>query len=167
MSDLPPAGPEPQEDLLARCERFVIVVLFCGMTVLGALQVATRYLLAAPISNLEQLLPHLFVCMSFLGLGAAFRTRGNIAVTILTDAMTPGARRVYEIGLWLTTIGFMAAIAWSAGIVLLFQLQIGARTNMGYPAALLTATVPIGCALSILRIVQVELAPLVRGRPRA
>jgi TRAP-type C4-dicarboxylate transport system permease small subunit len=164
MSDTPFIAAVPPEDWLARVERFVIVALFCGMTALGTLQVVSRYILRTPISNLEQLLPNLFVCLSFVGLSATFRVRGNIAVTFITDSMPAGPRRIYEIGLWLTTMGFMAGVAYSAVIVFLFQIQIGARTSMGYPAAFLTATVPIGCVLSILRIVQVELLPLLRSR---
>jgi len=165
MSDIPPPiEEEPVDDWLAQAERLVIVALFLGMTVLGALQVVSRHLMRTSISNLEQLLPNLFVCLSFLGLSAAFRARGNIAVTFLVDVLPAGPRRIYEIGLWLITIAFMAVVAYSAMVVLLFQLEIGARTSMGYPAALLTATVPIGCVLSIFRIIQIELLPLVRGR---
>lgn len=165
MSDIPPIEVEPVDDWLARAERFLIVALFGGMTLLGALQVVSRYVMTTRISNLEQLLPNLFVCLSFVGLSAAFRARGNMAVTFVTDAMPAGPRRYYEIGIWLTTIAFMVGVAYAAMIVVVFQVQIGARMNMGYPAAFLTATVPIGCALSIVRIVQVELMPLLRTRP--
>jgi TRAP-type C4-dicarboxylate transport system permease small subunit len=165
MTDIPESDAAPVDDWLAHAERAVIVALFIGMTVLGAVQVVSRHLLVSRISSLEQLLPNLFVVLCFLGLSAAFRTRGNIAVTFLTDALPAGVRRRYEVGMWLVTIGFMAVVAWSGVSVVLFQIQIGAPTSLGYPAALLTATVPVGCVLSIVRIVQIELRPLLRGRP--
>jgi hypothetical protein len=46
--------------------------------------------------------------------------------------------------------------------VLQFQLEINAITTMGYPAAILTATVPIGAVLALWRLWRIEIRPLLR-----
>jgi TRAP-type C4-dicarboxylate transport system permease small subunit len=50
--------------------------------------------------------------------------------------------------------------------VIAFQLEINAVTNMGYPAAILTATLPVGAALALWRIWRGEIRPLLRGEDR-
>jgi TRAP-type C4-dicarboxylate transport system permease small subunit len=64
--------------------------------------------------------------------------------------------------LWLTTAAFLAALIWTTLDVLQFQLEINAVTTMGYPAAILTATVPIGAALALWRLWRIEIRPLLR-----
>jgi TRAP-type transport system small permease protein len=153
-------------DILARLERGLIVGLFAALTLLGVIQVVNRYLIRLPVWNIEQFLPHIFIVITYLGLGLGFRTKSHLAVSLIPEALPAGVRRVYELVLWLITLSFLAGLAWLAAGVVGFQLRVGARTNMGYPAAWLTATVVIGCCLGILRIVQVEIWPRLRRERR-
>jgi TRAP-type C4-dicarboxylate transport system permease small subunit len=155
--DLPQA--DRRVDLLARIERGVIVVLFAVLTVLGAIQVINRYLFRLPVWNIEQLLPHIFIVITFVGFGLAFRTRAHLAVTLIPDSLPRGLRRYYELAVWAVSLLFLVGLGYSAAGVVAFQFRIGALTNMGYPAGFLTATVLLGCGLGILRIVQVEILP--------
>lgn len=149
--------------LIARIERAMITILFAALIVIGLVQIISRHLIALPISRTEMLLPNIFVVMAFLTLAATFRYRENIAVTLLPEALSGRARQLYLTGLWAIAIGFLGYLAVSAVEVVRFQLSIDAVTNVGLPAALITAAVPVGCLFSILRIVQTEILPLWRA----
>lgn len=165
MSEPAANGSQPALAPVARLERALITVMFFAMIVIGMLQIISRYAISLPISRTEMLLPNIFIVLVFLSLAMTFRLRENIAVTLLPDSLTGRARQVYVTAVWLVSIAFLAYLAVSAIDVLLFQLRIDAVTNVGLPAALITAAVPIGCALSIVRIVQVEILPLWRPAP--
>lgn len=158
------SAPDTSGHLLARLERIVIVALFSAMLVIGSLQVINRYALNLPIWNTELLLPHLFIVMTFLGVAVAFRHRAHIAVDLLPSSLPRAVRRHYLIGLWCIVCLFLVGIIYSSISVILFQIEINAVTNMNYPAAIVTATVPVSCVLSILNIIRFELVPLVKAR---
>jgi len=164
--DAPPSTDTGPDDLLARAERWVVVVLFLLLTVIGCIQILSRHVSRLPVANLEQLMPHIFMAITYLGMSLTFRHRGHLAVELLPTALGPRWERRYRIGIWLATCAFLAILTYASIDVIAFQLEIGAVTNMGYPAALLTACVPIGAMLSILRIWQVEIRPLLQ-RPVA
>lgn len=151
-------------DLLARLELIVLVAIFAVMLVIGSLQVINRYALNLPIWNTELLLPHLFIALTFLGMAAGFRQRAHIAVDLLPLSVPAAARRFLVIGIWLLVCTFLAVLIYSSVNVILFQIEIDAVTNMNYPAAIVTATVPLGCALGIVHIVRYELLPLMKAR---
>lgn len=157
---------EVPRDRLAAIERFLMVLLFAALAAVGCLQIVNRHGLNLPIWNLEQLLPQIFVAMTFLGMPVMYRHRALLAVEIVPDSLPPKARRRYRLVLWGASAGFLATMSAISLDVIAFQLEIGAITNMGYPAALLTATLPIGAVLSLLRIWQFEVRPLLRRADR-
>ena len=151
-------------DLLAFLERVVLVALFAVMLVIGSLQVINRYALSLPIWNTELLLPHLFIVLTFLGVAVGFRQRAHISVDLLPSSLPGAARRICLIVIWLIVCTFLAGLIYSSVNVILFQIEIDAVTNMNYPAAIVTASVPLGCALGIVNIVRFELLPLMKVR---
>jgi TRAP-type C4-dicarboxylate transport system permease small subunit len=165
MVDLPtPHAPPPvARDRLAVVERIVIVGLFLAMTIVGIVQIVNRHGLQLPVWNLEQLLPHMFIAITFIGLPMVYRHRAYLAVEVVPDALPARVRRAYRLVLWLITAAFLGALVWTSIDVLQFQLEINAVTNMGYPAAILTATVPLGAALALWRLWKIEILPLLRG----
>lgn len=154
-----------EQGVLAVLERAVLVGLFAAMLVIGSLQVINRYALNLPIWNTELLLPHLFIVMTFLGVAVAFRKRAHIAVDLFPSSLPGAARRYVLIVIWLIVCTFLAGLIYSSLKVILFQIEINAVTNMNYPAAIITASVPLGCGLGILNIMRFELLPLIKARP--
>ncbi len=164
MIDLPELEEPPPvaRDRLAVIERIVIVGLFLAMTVIGCVQIVNRHGLQLPVWNLEQLLPHIFIAITFLGLPMVYRHRAYLAVEVVQEAVPSRFLRAYRLALWFATAAFLAALIWTALDVLQFQLEISAITTMEYPAAILTATVPIGAALALWRLWRIEIRPLLR-----
>lgn len=169
MTDPPPSNqndesPEPQAPpLVDRLERGLVTLIFIAMLATGTAQIVNRYAIPLPISRTEMLLPNMFIVLVFLSLAMTFRYRENINVSLLPDSLRGTVRRVYLIFVWLVAIGFLLYLGYSAIKVAQFQIRIDAVTNVGLPAALLTASVTLGCVLSIIRIVQVEILPAWRG----
>jgi len=151
------------QDGLARAMRFLIVGLFLGLTVVGCAQILSRYGLKLPIWNLEQVMPHIFIAITFLGMETTYRHRAYLGIEVVPDAMPPRWRAYYRLALWLVTFGFLVAMVWTSLDVVLFQLEINAVTTMGYPAVVLTLCVPIGAGLAMYRLWQLEILPLLRG----
>ncbi|MFO0294044.1 MAG: TRAP transporter small permease [Rhodospirillales bacterium] len=160
-------APRPDgKDRLAAVERFVIVTIFLALTAIGFLQIVNRHGLNLPVWNLEQLMPQLFIAMMFLGLPLLYRHRAYLTVDVVPDALPPRARRLYRLVLWIATSLFVGSLIYTTVDVIAFQLEINAVTNMGYPAAILTATLPVGAALALWRIWRGEIRPLLRGEDR-
>ncbi|MFN7194933.1 MAG: TRAP transporter small permease [bacterium] len=160
-------APRPDgKDRLAAGERFVFVTSFLALTAIGCLQIVNRHGLNLPVWNLEQLMPQLFIAMMFLGLPLLYRHRADLTVDVVPDALPPRARRLYRLVLWIATSLFVGSLIYTTVDVIAFQLEINAVTNMGYPAAILTATLPVGAALALWRIWRGEIRPLLRGEDR-
>ena len=164
MVDLPESEEPPPvaRDRLAVLERIVIVGLFLAMTVVGSVQIVNRHGLQLPVWNLEQLLPHIFIAITFLGLPMVYRHRAYLAVEVVQEALPARWRRPYRLVQWLVTAAFLMALIWTTLDVLQFQLEINAITTMGYPAVILTVTVPIGATLALWRLWRIEIRPLLR-----
>src|SRR4051794_15971446 len=152
---------------LALVERWVVIVLFGLLTVLGTLQILNRHVLKLPLWNIEQLMPQLQMAMVFLGLSMSYRHRAHLAVELVPHSLPPRVRRWYLTGVWLLNAGFIATLAVIGVLLMQFQFDISAVTNMGYPASALTGCLVLGCVLSLLRIWQLELRPLLAGAEAA
>ena len=116
--------------VLVAIERTIVIALFIGLTLVGSLQIINRHGLHLPIWNLEQLLPHIFIILTFFGIGLMYRDRATLALEILPSVLPPGIRRPFKVFLWLVTIAFLALIAYASIGVILFQIEINAVTNM-------------------------------------
>ncbi len=158
-----PASPASDAGWLAAAEKWTVVTLFATLMILGCFQIANRHFFRLPIWNLEQLMPQLLMAMIFLGLSLSYQRRAHLAVELLPQSIPEPTRRWYLIGVWVVNAGFLAAVALIAAMVMQFQIEIDAVTNMGYPAAALTGCLVTGCLLSIVRIWQREIRPLLRG----
>jgi TRAP-type C4-dicarboxylate transport system permease small subunit len=143
--------------------RLLIVGLFLGLTVVGCAQILSRHGLKLPIWNLEQVMPHIFIAITFLGMETTYRHRAYLGIEMVPDALPLRWRAYYRLTLWLATFGFLVAMVWTSLDVVLFQLEISAVTTMGYPAVVLTLCIPIGAGLAIYRLWQLEILPLLRA----
>lgn len=86
------------------------VVLVCILVVAGSvfIQVCVRELLSFSILPLDDVIPYAFSVCTFAGTGLLFKDGGHIAITVLTDLMPLGFRRL--------------AVAFSHAVVLFFLM---------------------------------------------
>ncbi|WP_224814227.1 TRAP transporter small permease [Hasllibacter sp. MH4015] len=98
-------------NLWARVELAAAAVLAVGVTLLILLNVVTRTA-GAPIYWVDEAAIYTMVWMTFLGASAAIQMRQQVAITILTDALPEGARRVAGKLVDVAVFVFACAMVW-------------------------------------------------------
>ena len=133
----------------ALCALLVVMVLISFVTVV------TRYLFDVPLSYIDQLVPNLFVWVTFLGASAAVKRRAHLGLSFVYDALPPRGRALLDLVSMLGTSAFFAATAWYGWKVVTLQLENHLMMSLGYPAWIVGLAVPAGSALFIVRAVEV------------
>jgi len=165
----PAAHDTPTKQVAARIATFlekgidVLIGAAVGVMVLAiSYQVFGRYVLGHTPSWSEELARYLMVWLTMLGSAAAMRSGGHIAVTTLTDALPPNARRVAlvvrDVAL-VCTCGILAW--WGLGFARLNATQESA--GMEIPMSIPYAALPVGAVLIALLVLLARLA----GAPAA
>ena len=135
-----------------------------GLTVAVAavvmlVQVALRYLLAAPLTWAEELAVLAFGWMTFLGAAYTQRTRSDIGVDSLRNLAGPRLGAALDGLRWL-------GIAVAAGVLIVQGARLTAATwsleypAMGLPRGLLYLAVPVGFGLVALELLRQAAARL-------
>lgn len=147
----PEAGAGPRRHV----EDLVLAVLLGVMVVLTAASVGSRALLPQlQIAYLDQLLPNLLVWVSMLGVAAAARHGGHLGMSAVVNLLPVPARRAAVAFSAGCGVVFLAVMAWQGWYIIEQQFALGSMSAFGYPAWLVSAAVPVGALLAILRIVQ-------------
>ncbi len=95
----------------ARIELAAAAILAVGVTLLILLNVVTRTA-GAPIYWVDEAAIYTMVWMTFLGASAAIQMRQQVAITILTDALPEGAKRVAAKLVDVAVFVFAAEMLW-------------------------------------------------------
>lgn len=129
----------------------VCFVLLVSLTFLGVFR---RYLFNSPILWQEEVQVWLFLWIVFFGGSAAFRSRSHIAIEMVVEMFPKAVQRVLEFvvnGAVLVVLGFLAKYSYI--LVDQFIVRNKATSVLKIPNALITAAVPVGCALMMLNLV--------------
>ena len=71
----------------------IAAVLLSAMTLLVLYQVFTRYVLNSPAAFTEEVVRYLLIWTGFIGAAYAFSTRQHMALVIVRDKVSPGAKK--------------------------------------------------------------------------
>ena len=149
--------------ILDRIEEIVAAVCLSVMTILAFANVVARYVFSASFSFSEEITTYLFVLLSLLGTAIAARRRAHLGLTILTDVVNPGVRKILHIIGYVFAVAFTGAIFYYGIQMVLSQRQLHQVTaNMQWPEWIFGSFVPIGALFATVRFVQV-LAEEIRG----
>lgn len=132
-------------------EEAALCLLLGVMVVVTFVTVVTRYVFDLPLSYIDQLVPNLFVWVTFLGASAATKRRAHLGLSLVADALPPRARGVLDAAVLLGTSAFFLATAWYGGKVVALQVENDLTTSLGYPAWLVGLAVPVGALLVVVR----------------
>jgi C4-dicarboxylate transporter DctQ subunit len=138
----------------ANLEEGALCFLLAVMTVITFVTVVTRYVFDLPLSYIDQLVPNLFVWVTFLGASAAVKRRAHLGLSLVADALPPRARAVLDVAVLGGTGAFFLLAAWYGWQVVRMQVENGLTTSLGYPAWLVGIAVPLGGALFAVRAVE-------------
>jgi TRAP-type C4-dicarboxylate transport system, small permease component len=129
----------------------ICFLLLVALTFLG---VVFRYAFNDPILWQEEVQVWLFLWIVFFGGSAAFRARSHVAIELVVETLPAKTQRVVELlvnSLVIVVLGFL--VKYSCILIRQFA-NTGKSTSVAMiPNALISAAVPIGCALMILNLV--------------
>lgn len=135
-------------------EEGALCLLLAVMVVITFVTVVTRYVFDLPLSYIDQLVPNLFVWVTFLGASAAAKRRAHLGLSLVADALPARARAVLDVAVLGGTSAFFLATAWYGWKVVELQIQNDLTTSLGYPAWLVGMAVPMGALLFVARAVE-------------
>lgn len=135
-------------------EEGALCLLLAAMVLITFVTVVTRYVFDLPLSYIDQLVPNLFVWVTFLGSSAAVKRHAHLGLSALYDLFPPGARRAVDAGILLVTSGFFVLTAWYGARVVALQAENKMMASLGYPSWVIGLAVPVGSALFVVRSVE-------------
>jgi TRAP-type C4-dicarboxylate transport system permease small subunit len=124
------------------------------MVAITFVTVITRYVFEAPLSYVDQLVPNLFVWVTFLGASAAMRRRAHLGLSAVYDVFPAGARAALDVLILAGTAALFLVTAWFGWQVVQLQLQNQLMNTLGYPAWMVGVAVPAGALLLVVRAVE-------------
>ncbi len=139
----------------ANIEKVIIVLVTVAMIAMLTLQVVSRYAFNRSISWGEELSIFAMVWLAYFGASYAVRQRRHIRITILTDAISPKARKAVEIVCNLFFLAFDLFLVygtWNMTVLSYQTNQIAAAS--GLPRWIALAGMPLAFALLAVRLVQ-------------
>ena len=136
-------------------EEVACVVIFTVMTLIAFGNILSRYLFKYSFAFTEELVVSLFVWLTLLGAGAAFRYGSHLGFTLLAEKMPPFIR---QIQVWfcyaLTTILFVSLIYFSIKQIS-YEISFSIRSmGVGIPQWYYTVGMPFWSLLVLYRIFQ-------------
>ncbi len=132
-------------------EEGALCLLLAVMVVITFVTVATRYVFDFPLSYIDQVVPNMFVWVTFLGASAAVKRRAHLGLSMVYDALPPRGRAALDAVVLAGTSAFFAATAWYGWQVVTMQVENRLTMALGYPAWLVGVAVPAGAALFVVR----------------
>jgi TRAP-type C4-dicarboxylate transport system permease small subunit len=121
------------------------------MVAITFVTVVTRYVFEAPLSYVDQLVPNLFVWVTFLGASAAARRRAHLGLSAIHDLLPARARAALDVVILAGTAAFFLATAWFGWQVVRMQVDNQLMNSLGYPAWMVGLAVPAGSLLLVVR----------------
>lgn len=137
------------------CEKFLCSILFIGFTTVMIVNVFMRFVMENAIPWASDLVLFIFAWFVMLGMSYCLKTRSHISVSFLTDRMSPCKARACHLIVNATLFAFMLLICYN-GLRLLGDRSVVNKFGLlfRYPLWSLYLALPVGCALSLVRIAQ-------------
>jgi len=152
------ALPGPRAGVLRRIwdglEEGLAALLLALMVLVTFVTVVTRYVFDLPLSYIDQLVPNVFVWVTFLGAAAAVKRRAHLGLSLVADMLPSRGRAALDVAVLLGTSGFFLGTAWYGARVVLLQIENRMTTSLGYPSWLIGLAVPVGSALFAIRLAE-------------
>lgn len=141
--------------MLEKIEKAVSCVCVTIMAVLVFANVIARYVFNHSLAFSDEMSTYLFVLMSFMGTAIAARRKAHLGLSIVTDRVSPSARKVINIVMYLIAALFCLLIVIFGVQMVLSQYRLGQETAaMQWPEWIYGSFVPIGAAFSMIAFLE-------------
>ena len=141
--------------VLDRIEEILCVLCTAVMTILVFANVLSRYLLHYSLSFSDEITTYLFVLLSMMGTAIATKRRAHLGLSILTDTVSPPARKaLLVLGFAIGTV-FSAALFYYGILMVINQYNLGMETSaMQWPEWIYGTFIPFGAFFVTIRFAQ-------------
>jgi len=135
-------------------EEGALCLLLFFMVTITFVTVVTRYVFDLPLSYIDQLVPNMFVWVTFLGASAAVKRRAHLGLSLLYDIAPPRARVLLDALILLGCVAFFLGTAVYGAKIVSMQMENRLMASLGYPSWFVGLAVPVGSLLFVVRAVE-------------
>jgi C4-dicarboxylate transporter DctQ subunit len=135
-------------------EEGALCLLLFLMVTITFVTVVTRYVFDLPLSYIDQLVPNMFVWVTFLGASAAVKRKAHLGLSLLYDMVPAGARAALDALILLGCGAFFLGTAVYGAKIVSMQMENRLMTSLGYPSWFVGLAVPVGSVLFVVRAVE-------------
>lgn len=130
-------------------------------------EVIARYIFNAPTWWSAELVAYLLCVLVFCMMPEVTRTRGQVAVTVLLEALPPKLSNGLERIIWLLGFAATAAMAWFAGGETARQIERNIQMMAAYPIPKwwVSGWIGLGFGLAALQFLRLAFGPPAASRP--
>jgi len=144
------------DNLLAKGEAVVLILLVMVMTLVVFLQVIYRYVLAQPLHWSEELARYVFVWLSILGAALGLQKQGHFGLDLFFK-MLPNRWRSLVGPFIHLLMGAVIFVIFTQGIVLVQKTIAQESPAMGLSMGWVYACLPVGAGLMALHLIVIFL----------
>jgi TRAP-type C4-dicarboxylate transport system permease small subunit len=133
-----------------KIEEILLVSMFALMVLIIFVQVIMRYIFNNSLSWSEELGKFLFVWLSWIGISIGAKRNEHIKITMLTDKLSPSARKIVDIISEIIVIAICSVTTYYGISLVISQAPVyyaGIKISMSWGYL----SVVVGCILMILR----------------
>ena len=145
-------------------EWFFIIIFFLVMLIAVSIQVLTRYCFNFTFSWSEELARICFVWITLFGISLGAKNRQHLRVVAFITFMPKKVRRVVEFISVFLTLSVLTVVVYKLFVIMGIQIekkQITAALRL--PAGVMYIAGPLGLIGMIVRVIQHQLIPLIKG----
>ncbi len=136
-------------------EEYLILIILSLIAIITFVGVILRYFIKAPLAYIEQLVPGLFVWLTFIGLVSALKRRSHLGIAIVLEKFPKIAQLVIKVLILLLSIIFFCVVGIYGYKVLVISLKNKQYMALGIPSWIIKLAIPFGSLLFIIRTVQI------------
>ncbi len=148
------------DQLLARAESGLSVLIVCLICFAVFFQVLSRFLLKVPLSWTEELSRFSLIWLTFIAAAVALRDDGHFAVDVISHRLQPRALRAYRIAILAAMLVYLGVLLWT-GIQLLPIAHMQESPALDLDMAWVYLSIPVGAMLMIATVL-LKIARLAR-----
>ena len=120
-----------------------LIALFAFMTLVGTVQIVTRYFFNRPSTVSEELLTYSFTWMSLLAAAYVFGKRDHMRMGFLADQITGPARKIIEVLIDGLSFALAGVVMVYGGVAITKLTTIQMTASLGVPMAYIYVIVPV------------------------
>jgi len=132
-------------------EEGALCLLLFFMVTITFVTVVTRYVFDLPLSYIDQLVPNMFVWVTFLGASAAVKRHAHLGLSLLYDLAPAGSRAVLDALILLGCGAFFLGTAVYGAKIVFMQMENRLMASLGYPSWFVGLAVLVGSVLFVVR----------------